>query len=178
VAALGARAAAGNAGDRIHQRPVAGGNRRANVAYWQILLQKSQNAERLIFRERTKQAAIADRCSLKRAAEVACEFVAGCSGPPHQSSIAAPTARKICVQRRKKTFATVSGVKQTRREYRETDANHPKLTSAADADRRATEAASYDTCLPNIRIPRKVLKGGSHLCAQVVGTARFAVAHL
>jgi len=50
-------------------------------------------------------------------------------------------------------------------------------TSAADADRRATEAASYDTCLPNIRIPRKVLKGGSHLCAQVVGTARFAVAH-
>jgi hypothetical protein len=31
--------------------------------------------------------------------------------------------------------------------------------------------------LPNIRIPRKVLKGGSHLCAQVVGTARFAVAH-
>jgi hypothetical protein len=50
-------------------------------------------------------------------------------------------------------------------------------TSAADADRRATEAASYDTCLPNIRIPRKVLKGGSHLCAQVVGTARFAVVH-
>ena len=30
---LSARAAAGNAGDRIHQRPVAGGNRRANVAY-------------------------------------------------------------------------------------------------------------------------------------------------
>jgi hypothetical protein len=23
-----------------------------------------------------------------------------------------------------------------------------------------------------------ILKGGSHLCAQVVGTARFAVAHL
>jgi hypothetical protein len=53
----------------------------------------------------------------------------------------------------------------------------PKLTSAEDADRRATEAESYDTCLPNIRIPRKVLKGGSHLCAQVVGTALFAVAH-
>jgi hypothetical protein len=53
----------------------------------------------------------------------------------------------------------------------------PKLTSAANADRRAIEAASYDACLPNIRIPRKVLKGGSHLCAQVVGTARFAVAH-
>ena len=25
--------------------------------------------------------------------------------------------------------------------------------------------ASYDPCLPTIRIPRKVLKGGSHLCA-------------
>jgi hypothetical protein len=53
----------------------------------------------------------------------------------------------------------------------------PMLTSAADADRRAIEAASYDTCLPNIQIPRKVLTGGSHLSAQVVGTARFAVAH-
>jgi sulfatase modifying factor 1 len=27
------------------------------------------------------------------------------------------------------------------------------------------EEASYDPCLPNIKIPRKVLKGGSHLCA-------------
>lgn len=27
------------------------------------------------------------------------------------------------------------------------------------------ETDSYDTCQPNIRIPRKVLKGGSHLCA-------------
>jgi formylglycine-generating enzyme len=27
------------------------------------------------------------------------------------------------------------------------------------------EHASYDPCLPNIMIPRKVLKGGSHLCA-------------
>jgi formylglycine-generating enzyme len=27
------------------------------------------------------------------------------------------------------------------------------------------EEASYDSCLPEIRIPRKVLKGGSHLCA-------------
>jgi sulfatase modifying factor 1 len=31
--------------------------------------------------------------------------------------------------------------------------------------RGGTEEASYDSCLPNIRIPRKVLKGGSHLCA-------------
>jgi formylglycine-generating enzyme required for sulfatase activity len=27
------------------------------------------------------------------------------------------------------------------------------------------EDASFDPCQPNIRIPRKVLKGGSHLCA-------------
>src|SRR3979411_1639031 len=72
------------------------------------MLQKSQNAERLIFRERTKQAAIAHRCSLKRAAEVACEFVAGCSSPPHQYSIAAPTAREILDRWWRKTFPTNS----------------------------------------------------------------------
>jgi len=31
--------------------------------------------------------------------------------------------------------------------------------------RGGLESASYDPCLPDIRIPRKVLKGGSHLCA-------------
>ena len=31
--------------------------------------------------------------------------------------------------------------------------------------RGGREDASYDACLPNIKIPRKVLKGGSHLCA-------------
>jgi sulfatase modifying factor 1 len=31
--------------------------------------------------------------------------------------------------------------------------------------RGGSEAASYDARLPNIKIPRKVLKGGSHLCA-------------
>ncbi len=31
--------------------------------------------------------------------------------------------------------------------------------------RGGQEAASYDPCLPHIKIPRKVLKGGSHLCA-------------
>lgn len=31
--------------------------------------------------------------------------------------------------------------------------------------RGGREDASYDSCQPNIRIPRKVLKGGSHLCA-------------
>jgi len=29
----------------------------------------------------------------------------------------------------------------------------------------ASVSGSYDSCQPNIRIPRKVLKGGSHLCA-------------
>jgi formylglycine-generating enzyme required for sulfatase activity len=31
--------------------------------------------------------------------------------------------------------------------------------------RGGPEEASYDTCQPAVRIPRKVLKGGSHLCA-------------
>jgi sulfatase modifying factor 1 len=31
--------------------------------------------------------------------------------------------------------------------------------------RGGRELASYDPCLPTIKIPRKVLKGGSHLCA-------------
>ena len=31
--------------------------------------------------------------------------------------------------------------------------------------RGGREEASYDPALPDIRIPRKVLKGGSHLCA-------------
>lgn len=31
--------------------------------------------------------------------------------------------------------------------------------------RGGSEDASYDPCLPDIMIPRKVLKGGSHLCA-------------
>ena len=41
----------------------------------QIVLQKSQNAVRLNFRQRTKQAAIVDRCRFKRATEVVSEFV-------------------------------------------------------------------------------------------------------
>jgi len=45
------------------------------------------------------------------------------------------------------------------------------VTAGADAhccsgmSPRAQAEDSYDTCQPNIRIPRKVLKGGSHLCA-------------
>ena len=37
---------------------------------------------------------------------------------------------------------------------------HARRTRAA-----AREEQSYDPCQPQIRIPRKVLKGGSHLCA-------------
>lgn len=43
--------------------------------YRGIVLQKSQNAVQLNFRQTTKQAATVDRCSLKRATEVASEFV-------------------------------------------------------------------------------------------------------
>jgi formylglycine-generating enzyme len=45
----------------------------------------------------------------------------------------------------------------------ETDA--PKACCIPENPRGAAETASYDACQPNIKIPRKVLKGGSHLCA-------------
>jgi formylglycine-generating enzyme required for sulfatase activity len=45
----------------------------------------------------------------------------------------------------------------------ETDA--PKACCVPENPRGGPEAASYDHCQPRIRIPRKVLKGGSHLCA-------------
>jgi sulfatase modifying factor 1 len=45
------------------------------------------------------------------------------------------------------------------------EANMPKACCIPENPRGGPEEASYDTCLPNIRIPRKVLKGGSHLCA-------------
>ena len=41
-----------------------------------IVLQNSQSAVRLIFRQKTKRATIADRCVLKRATEVAGKFIA------------------------------------------------------------------------------------------------------
>jgi lipid-binding SYLF domain-containing protein len=40
-----------------------------------IVLQKSRNALRLIYRKKATQATIADRRVLKRATEIACEFV-------------------------------------------------------------------------------------------------------
>jgi formylglycine-generating enzyme required for sulfatase activity len=44
-------------------------------------------------------------------------------------------------------------------------ADAPKACCVPQNPRGGTEAASYDLRQPEIRIPRKVLKGGSHLCA-------------
>jgi formylglycine-generating enzyme len=41
----------------------------------------------------------------------------------------------------------------------------PHSCCAPENPRGAGEAESYDPAQPNVRIPRKVLKGGSHLCA-------------
>jgi hypothetical protein len=59
-----------------------------------IVLEKSQNALRVICRKKTKQVTIADQCALKRTTEVAREFIASWCGPPHDYLIAVPTARK------------------------------------------------------------------------------------
>jgi formylglycine-generating enzyme required for sulfatase activity len=45
------------------------------------------------------------------------------------------------------------------------EADAPKACCIPENPRGGSEAASYDSCQPNIRIPRKVPKGGSHLCA-------------
>jgi formylglycine-generating enzyme required for sulfatase activity len=47
--------------------------------------------------------------------------------------------------------------------YHEADA--PKACCVPQNPRGGRENESFDLCQPNIRIPRKVLKGGSHLCA-------------
>jgi hypothetical protein len=98
------------------------------------------------YRERMKQAAIADRCGLKRAAEVACEFVAGCSSPPHQYSIAAPTARKIFDRWCKKAFATKSALFGPRAMSDLSPDCAPKRTSASAIGtlRKLTEMADPD----------------------------------
>lgn len=44
-------------------------------------------------------------------------------------------------------------------------ADAPKACCIPQNPRGGREEQSYDPCQPNIRIPRKVLKGGSHLCA-------------
>jgi formylglycine-generating enzyme required for sulfatase activity len=45
------------------------------------------------------------------------------------------------------------------------EADAPKACCIPVNPRGGREDASYDGCLPAVRIPRKVLKGGSHLCA-------------
>jgi sulfatase modifying factor 1 len=44
-------------------------------------------------------------------------------------------------------------------------ADAPKACCVPQNPRGGAENASYDPRMPSIRIPRKVLKGGSHLCA-------------
>ena len=44
-------------------------------------------------------------------------------------------------------------------------ADAPKACCIPENPRGGQEGESYDPCQPQIRIPRKVLKGGSHLCA-------------
>ena len=45
------------------------------------------------------------------------------------------------------------------------EADAPKACCIPENPRGGSEAASYDPRQPNIKIPRKVIKGGSHLCA-------------
>jgi formylglycine-generating enzyme len=45
------------------------------------------------------------------------------------------------------------------------EADAPKVCCIPENPRGGREDESFDPCLPQIRIPRKVLKGGSHLCA-------------
>ncbi len=45
------------------------------------------------------------------------------------------------------------------------EADAPKACCIPENPRGGREEGSYDACQPQIRIPRKVLKGGSHLCA-------------
>lgn len=45
------------------------------------------------------------------------------------------------------------------------EADVPKACCIPRNPRGGREDQSYDRCQPNIKIPRKVLKGGSHLCA-------------
>src|SRR6267142_4354311 len=85
--------------ERSYECPLIGG----------IALQNSQNAGRLIFRGKKKQATIADQCSLKPATGIACEFGARRRSPPHNYSIVAPTARRIRVPCRKRLLQHYRG---------------------------------------------------------------------
>jgi formylglycine-generating enzyme len=45
------------------------------------------------------------------------------------------------------------------------EADAPKACCIPENPRGGRKEDSYDPCQPNIKIPRKVIKGGSHLCA-------------
>ena len=45
------------------------------------------------------------------------------------------------------------------------EADAPKACCIPENPRGGAETASFDPCQPRIKIPRKVIKGGSHLCA-------------
>jgi formylglycine-generating enzyme required for sulfatase activity len=45
------------------------------------------------------------------------------------------------------------------------EADAPKACCIPENPRGGRQEASYDPCQPQIKIPRKVIKGGSHLCA-------------
>ncbi len=44
--------------------------------------------------------------------------------------------------------------------------SHASACCVTPNPRGATRAASFDPCTPKMKIPRKVIKGGSHLCAE------------
>jgi len=78
-----------------------------------IVLQKSKVAGLKIFRENTKQRAIADSYDLNRVTEVACEFCVRPRGPSHLVQESRAHGPQNFGHRRKTTFATVSREKQT-----------------------------------------------------------------
>jgi hypothetical protein len=86
---------------------------RTDVAFWQILLQKSKVATVRIFGENLKREEIADSYSAGRATEVAYEFSVRRRGPSDPYIKTTPTARRIFDHLCKTTFATVSSEEQT-----------------------------------------------------------------
>jgi hypothetical protein len=84
-----------------------------------IVLQNSQNAERLIFRGKTKQATIADQCRLKPATGIACEFGAWRRGPPHKIDRRAYGSENFSPVPQKDFCNTIGGKAEVARSLRE-----------------------------------------------------------
>jgi len=72
--------------------------KRAKVRCWRILLQNPENAVRLISRQNSKRAPIANRNGVRFVTDLVHEFVARLCGPSRKRLIAAPAVRKICAQ--------------------------------------------------------------------------------